>query len=401
MKLSVLTSSVSRNAGGLFTSVRKLTLAVQKIGVTCQVHAFKDDYTKRDAEFWNPLNVYAYARRGFSFFPVSKSMLRAVIDSQPDIVHCHGLWLFPSIVDLSIRRRLNVPYVISPRGMLDPWAVKNSAWRKKLIGFLFENNHLRNATCIHALCQSEADSIRVYGLKNPIAVIPNGMDLPIFNPSTFNVQGTRKKRKLLFLGRIHPKKGIKELIEAWSKVREAWEGEWDLIIAGWDDGGHLDSLKNHASSLGLQWSVKELDSEHCSPFSSTALHFVGPKFGVEKNVLLRCVDAFILPSFSEGLPMSVLEAWAHGLPVLMTPQCNLLEGFTAGAAIKIAPNPDDVAGGLLSLFSMNDVDRQQVGQRGLALVKEKFTWSKIAAEMNEVYQWVLGGGQIPGCVRID
>ena len=399
MKLSVQIASVSRNAGGLFVSVRRLTQFIQKDGVACQVHAFEDEHTDLDVCAWVPLEVATYARKGLPFFPVSESMRHAVIDSHPDIGHCHGLWLYPSLVDLSIERRLNVPYVISPHGMLDPWAVKNSAWKKKLIGFLFENRHLRNAACIQALCQSEAASLRAYGLKNPIAVIPNGMDLPDSNPSTFNVQRSTKRRRLLFLGRIHPKKGLKELIEAWNMVQEAWESEWDMIIAGWDDGGHLNNLKRQASSLGLQWSVDELDSELRSP--SSALHFVGPKFGTEKDMLLRSADAFILPSFSEGLPMSVLEAWAHGLPVLMTPQCNIPEGFAAEAAIRFESNPVDIATGLLSLFSMNDADRQKMGQRGLALVKDTFTWTKVAAEMHAVYQWVLGGGQAPDCMRFD
>lgn len=399
MKLSVITGSVSRNAGGLFTSVRKLTQAIQKNGVACQVHAFEDENTDADVGAWAPLDVVAYAGKGLPSFQVSVPMRSAVVDIHPDIVHCHGLWLYPSIVGLTVNSKLNVPYVISPRGMLDPWAVKNSAWKKKLMGILFENRHLRKSACIHALCQSEADSIRAYGLKNPIAIIPNGIDLPDFDHSMLNVQRSKKKRKLLFLGRIHPKKGLKELIDAWSMVQEAWRKDWELIIAGWDEGGHLDSLEKQVSSLGLQWSVDELDSELCSP--SSVIHFVGPKFGAEKDVLLSSVDAFILPSFSEGLPMSVLEAWAHGLPVLMTPQCNIPEGFAAGAAINIEPNPNDVATGLLSLFSMSDADRLQMGQRGLALVKEKFTWTKIAAEMYAVYQWILEGGQAPDCVRFD
>ena len=389
MKLSVLTASISRNAGGLFTSVRKLTQAIQKNGVACRVHAFKDEYTAADVGAWAPLDVVAYVGIGLPFFPVSRTMQHAVTNSYPDIVHCHGLWLYPSLVDLTINSRLNVPYVISPRGMLDPWAVKNSAWKKKLIGMLFENRHLRKSACIHALCQSEADSIRAYGLKNRIAVIPNGIDSSSQNdfalpPWQGNIENGRKV--LLYLGRLHPKKGLSNLLTAWKQAKEKTNGDdWSLAIAGWGQRGHEDELKEQVTALGLNREVV----------------FLGSQFGDAKAACYHHADAFVLPSFSEGLPMAVLEAWAHGLPVLMTPQCNIPEGFTTDAAIKVEPNPDDIAAGLLALFSMNEADRVKMGQRGLVLVNEKFTWTKVAAEMHAVYQWVLGGGQAPDCVRFD
>lgn len=399
MKLSILTASVSRNAGGLFTSVRKLTQSIQKDGVACQVHAFKDEHTGADVGAWVPLDVTTYAGKGFPFFPVSLPMRNAVIASYPDIVHCHGVWQYPSLIDLAIKSKLSVPYVISLRGMLDAWAVKNSAWKKKLIGFLFENRHLRNASCIHALCQSEADSIRAYGLKNPIAIIPNGVDLSDFAPSAFNLQGLKKRRRLLFLGRIHPKKGLRELIEAWAMVQEAWGANWELVIAGWDDGGHLDGLKKQATSLGLQWAAGELGSDLCP--SSSAFHFVGPKFGAEKDSLLRSVDAFILPSFSEGLPMSVLEAWSYGLPVIMTSQCNIPLGFDLRAAVRIDPEAESIAEGLRHFFSLPNDEQEAMGLRGRRMVEKQFTWEKIAEDMCSVYKWILGGGSPPACVRLD
>ena len=401
MKLNVLTASVSRDAGGLFASVRKLTQAVKTLDIMCQVYAFEDEHTGVDVGAWAPLEVVAYARKGPPFFPVSLPMRRAVIDSHPDIVHCHGIWLYPSIVNLSIQSKQNVPYVISPRGMLDSWATRNSQWKKKLAGWAFENRHLRGAACFHALSQSEAESIRAYGLKNPIARIPNGVDLPEIDRSTFNVQRSTNKRKLLFLGRIHPKKGLKELIEAYSKAHSLTPkvSSWQLLIAGWDDGGHLESLKQQAAELGL-WSGARnqesgISSDLRSPISD--LYFMGPKYGEEKDRLFREVDAFILPSFSEGLPMSVLEAWSYGLPVLMTDFCNLPEGFRADAAIRIEPDSDSIAQGLLQMVSMAESDLQGMGMRGRKLVEEQFTWDRIAVQMKAVYKWCLGGVK-PDCV---
>ncbi len=113
---------------------------------------------------------------------------------------------------------------------------------------------------------------------------------------------------------------------------------------------------------------------------------------------MRSVDAFILPSFSEGLPMSVLEAWAYELPVVMTPFCNLPEGFDAGAAILIQPDRSSIREGLLSLFEYSDVDLKTMGQKGRSLVASKFTWPTIAADMKSVYAWCLGGGDKPACM---
>lgn len=396
MKICVL-SGITHKAGGLFYAVNSLCKGLNRQGCAVSVVGREDDVPKEAMDAWGALPVAPYKAYG----PLGSSLkLRNLLKiSDADVVHQHGIWMDDQWAALQWQKKTGRPVVVSPHGMLDPWAVRNSAWKKKLVGLIFANESLHKATCIHALCQSEADSIRAYGLENPIAIIPNGIDLPDFDHSMRKVQCSKKKRKLLFLGRIHPKKGLKELIAAWSMVPEACRNEWELIIAGWDDGGHLDSLKKQASTLGLQWSVDELDSELCS--AATDLHFVGPKFGEEKYELLRSSEAFILPSFSEGLPMSVLEAWAHALPVLMTPQCNIPEGFAMGSAIKIEPNPDDVGAGLLTLFSMNDADRVQMGQMGLRMVKEKFTWAKIAAEMHAVYQWILGRAQAPDCVRFD
>ena len=117
---------------------------------------------------------------------------------------------------------------------------------------------------------------------------------------------------------------------------------------------------------------------------------------MEKQELLRSADAFILPSLSEGLPMSVLEAWSYRLPVVMTPECNLSEGFATNAAIRIETAVESIAEGLETLFSMSESDLHAMGAKGRALVEERFTWQTIAAQMREVYDWMLGGGTPPG-----
>ncbi|WP_448873263.1 glycosyltransferase [Desulfobulbus propionicus] len=396
MNIAIL-SGITRSAGGVFYAVSSLCKALVKQDVGVLVIGWGGTEFQEDLEAWGKVSVSSYKASG----PLKSSLaVRHLLKtSAVDMVHQHGIWLDDQWAALQWQKQTGRPVIISPHGMLDPWAVRNSAWKKKLVGWLFANESLRKAACIHALCQSEAEAVRTYGLKNPVAVIPNGVVLPDFDHSTFNFQRPTRRRRLLFLGRIHPKKGLKELIEAWSLVQGAWRNDWELIIAGWDDGGHLDGLKTQASSLRLHWSVEELASDFCSRPST--LYFLGPKFGEEKDALLRSVDAFILPSFSEGLPMSLLEAWSYGLPVVMTPQCNIPLGFEQGAAVRIDPETESIAEGLRQFFSLPDDEQKAMGLRGRRMVEEQFTWEKIAEDMCSVYKWVLGGGSPPACVRFD
>jgi poly(glycerol-phosphate) alpha-glucosyltransferase len=314
--------------------------------------------------------------------------------------------------------------------MLDPWAVRNSAWKKRIAHAFYEGAHLRETACIRALCESEARAIRNFGLKNPIAIIPNGIDLE-------NVDGSQTKgapwaevveggkRVLLFLGRIHPKKGLVNLLKAWGASQSpqqsnAKAAEWVLAIAGWDQGGHEAELKRICTGLGIAWAdmraagapepgfsdrLGSLPSggSNSSPGSAgqPSVVFLGPQFSEAKALCYAKCDAFILPSFSEGLPMVILEAWAHRKPVLMTPECNLPEGVAANAAICFETDVENVLGGLRSLFEMTDEERLEMGVRGHELASKRFDWDQIAHETKVLYEWVLGGGQKPDCLWED
>jgi poly(glycerol-phosphate) alpha-glucosyltransferase len=129
--------------------------------------------------------------------------------------------------------------------------------------------------------------------------------------------------------------------------------------------------------------------------------FPGPLFGSEKTAALGRADAFVLASFSEGMPMTVLEAWAHRLPVIMTPQCNLPEGFQAEAALRVDPTISSLADGLARMFSMSDMDRRRMGDAGRRLVEERFSWDRAAEQLSSIYRWLLGGGDRPACVDLS
>ena len=388
--VGLLTASVSRRAGGLYDATRHLAHALHALALDVQVFGLADPDTERDQPGWGALPVQTADVRGPRFFGYAPTLNAALQNAHLDLLHTHGLWMYPSAAGLRWAHAPGKPYLITPHGMLDPWAVRNARWKKRLAGWLYENAHLRGAACLHALCEAEADAIRAYGLRNPICIIPNGIDPPAAtrpDPPPWRTALPTDANILFYLGRLHPKKGLPHLLRAWSLARSthAPADAWHLVIAGWDQGDHESELKRWAQQHGLQ---------HC-------VHFVGPQFDAAKHASYRHADACILPSFSEGLPMTVLEAWSYGLPVLMTPQCNLPEGFQADAAIQINPEPEHIAQGLTALFAMPDHDRTAMGERGRALVAQRFNWPGIAQQMRSVYQWVLGQGERPECVISD
>jgi poly(glycerol-phosphate) alpha-glucosyltransferase len=240
-------------------------------------------------------------------------------------------------------------------------------------------------------------------------VVPNGVELPE-GLTTEDTESTEGKKRLLFLGRIHPKKGLVGLLKAWAEIQKPNAGiknskDWQLVIAGWDQGGHEGELRALCSELGLKTASRfshegtgsteglNLKIKALTPDAERAdVVLCGPAFGKEKEELLRSASAFILPSLSEGLPMSVLEAWAYELPVVMTPECNLPEGFASQAALEIRNSQMGNANweGLRTLLDMSDSDRIEMGRRGRRLVEEKFTWPKVAAQIKSLYEEILG-----------
>lgn len=388
LSLGVLTASISRQAGGLFGVIPPLARNLSGQGYAVSVFSMVDKFTSIDSLHLGDVRLVVCNGLGPQAFGYASELRKELDSADLDLVHTHGLWMYPSVAALRWAARWQKPLVVSPHGMLDSWALQNSRWKKRIAGWLYENRHLRSAACLHALNDAEYVAIRAYGLTNPVAIIPNGVELPELDkkaPPPDWSSDLDGMRVLLFLGRLHPKKGLANLLRAWARTRQAPNSveDWRLVIAGWDQGGHEAELKRLAESLKLAESVR----------------FIGPQFGAQKTASLARADAFILPSLSEGLPMAVLEAWAHSLPVLMTAQCNLPEGFASGAAVEIHPKADRMVEGLEDFLELPDAERLEMGKHGRQLVEAKFAWDGIAGRMAEVYRWLAKGGERPACVR--
>jgi poly(glycerol-phosphate) alpha-glucosyltransferase len=191
---------------------------------------------------------------------------------------------------------------------------------------------------------------------------------------------------LLYLGRIHPKKGLRDLLRAFDECRRHGPreaGDWVLVVAGWGEPGHIRCLREDIHSLEL----------------GNCARFVGELHGKAKTSAFAHAEAFVLPSYSEGLPMTALEASAHGLPAVLTEECHLSSLGEAEAAIEVPCGCPGVSRGLQRLLSTNEAERGAMGDKARAIVAREFAWERVAAEMRHVYDWILGGGDPPACVE--
>ncbi len=400
MRIAVLTPCISRLAGGIFEIERRLAQSLAALpDASVEVFGVADEFSQADDSLWAPLKPESFSYIGPAFFRYSAGLASGFADCSADVAHLHALWMHTSLVIRSWSRLRRRPYVTTLHGMLDPWAVKNARWKKRLSALLYERDCLSSAACLQANSEAELVSARAFGLKNPICIIPNGIDLPSGIPAAPPWKGTVEagRKVLLYLGRLHPKKGLPVLLKAWAAIPRE---DWVLAVAGWDQHGHEAELMEQCDQLGLSWAALRA-ARPPTRDSLPAVIFLGPQHGGAKDACYAACDGFVLPSLSEGLPMAVLDAWANGKPVLMTPECNLPEGFAAEAALRAQPEEQSLAAGLRELLQATDCERQTMGARGLALVRERFTWQCVAEQMLAVYRWVIGGGEPPACVSRD
>ena len=312
-----------------------------------------------------------------------KSILREMdsLCSIPTVLHSHGVWLPLNHWACQGAHRAGIPLIIQPHGMLEPWAMNFKAYKKRLAMALFQRRDLQNAHALIATSLSECENIRNLGFRQPIAVIRNGVKFHDQEPTSQLRYKERDRRTVLFLSRVHPKKGLINLVRAWANL--APRG-WCLKIAGPDESGHLQEVMALVKKLGLESSVE----------------YVGEVDGERKSLLYRRADIFVLPTFTENFGVVVAEALAHGVPVITTrgaPWADL-ETFRCGWWVDIGVEP--LVQALREAIGLNDDERQAMGQRGQEFIR-RYDWDDIARQTVEVYRWVLGQGAKPDCVYVD
>ena len=281
------------------------------------------------------------------------------------LVHIHGLWNpFQHRMAIEVRRR-GIPYVVSPRGMLEPWAIGQKRWKKRLAWWLYQRADLQRASLLHATAQSEADQFRRLGLRTPTVVIPNGVDIPELEACDGVHASESSKRVAVFLSRLHPKKGLPMLAEAWARLDTQ---HWSLRVVGPDVGGHRRELEERLDGLGVRnW------------------EFTGAIFGEDKSRTLRQAELFLLPTYSENFGIAIAEALAHELPVLTTTGTPW-DGLKAeGCGWWVEPSVEAIEDALRVALRLDRRELRRMGERGRAWMQRDFQWSVIAETMRAAY----------------
>ena len=294
-----------------------------------------------------------------------------------NLVHIHGLWNLNATLAAIIARWENIPYIITPHGMLDRWALARSRFKKLVFGYLLERRNLRRAARVHFLNDEECAEAK--NLEEPLQtfVLPNGVfadrfdHLPQKTTLSQSYPQLEGKVVVLFLGRLHPKKGFDLLLPAFALALETCP-LLHLLLAGPDEGGYKALLEAQSESLGLL----------------SKITFVGMVSGELKRAAFASADYFVLPSHQEGDSVAVKEAMACRLPVLITPACHFPEVQEAGAGLVVAPDVSSWHKALISLY-MDEQARIQMGNQARSLVHARYTWQKVVHQLIDEYRRIL------------
>lgn len=337
------------------------------------VLAPEDQYSAVDSVNWLPIKVRTLPVSGPKSFRFAPGLIDELSALAPNIVFLHGLWQFPTVAVLKWHASSRKPFVVSPHGMLEPWSLQQSKLKKRLATMLYQGPCIRRASCIRATSLMEAESVRKAGYKNPIALIPNGVTVPKHLPSRRPNEG---RRRALFLSRIHPKKGLLNLISAWAAIRPP---DWELLIMGPDECGHLAEVRVAVRKASLDQSVVFLDEV----------------WGDQRFQVYRDSDLFVLPSFSENFGLVIAEALACGVPVITTRRTPWEELLSMDCGWWIETGVAPLIEALREAMGCPPVRLREMGARGQQLVQAKYTWPPIAAKALELSEWLLGKRPIP------
>lgn len=377
MKLLTFVTSIDLRGGGPSRSVPILAKGLAEEGVDVTLLTQRTEQMNlRDLEGTN-VKLRTYER--FS----AKEIEAWIKEEKFDIIQLQSVWDLPYHHVAKIARKQGVPYLITPRGMLEPWSLQQKKWKKKLALWLYQMRDLKKASCIFTTADMEAEHVHRLGVNVPCSVIPNGIETSGYPCRSGE---THREKRVLFLSRIHEKKGIEILIEAFSKLREESleTRDWSVMIVGNGEAEYIDSLKQKVKSMGMEGCIQILP----------------PVFGEAKRELYQSSALFCLPSYSENFGMVIAEAMSCGVPAITTTNCpwKILNETYTGWCIDLTV--ENLKKALKEAMAMDSAELYEKGQRASQLVYEQYNYRNVARRAKELYEWILKGGSAPEFVRM-
>lgn len=372
-----VTTASGASAAGVFASIRGVVEHLGRRGRLDVELLHAVAAGAADGHEWSIPGIVRrpWTSRGPAFFCYGPGLRGLLPSLAASVVHQHGLWQYPSIACADRQRTHGIRRVVSPHGMLHPWALRVRPRRKRAAWIAYERRSAATADVFHATAEAEAGYIRDCGLRQPVAIIPHGVEVAEHLPH----RARDTCRTALFLSRLHPGKRVEDLLTAWSRVQPR---QWKLVIAGPDDAGHRATLESLARTLGV-----------------VDVGFTGPVYGEQKDRLFRNADLFILPSLSENFGLVVAEALACGVPVITTTGTPWNRLPALGCGWWIPPGSGSLTEALREAVAMDADSLAAMGRRGWEHARSDLTWDRVAMQYEALYGWLVGGGATPPFVE--
>lgn len=294
-----------------------------------------------------------------------------------DIFHTNGLWMFPNVTPIKLAYENHKKSVLSPRGTMSSESLKFSKIKKFIFYILFQRSVLKKVDLIHVTSADEMKDVRNFGLTQPITIIPNGIDI-----HKIKYKKDNKKFKLIYLGRIHPKKGIENAVKAWSAVANDFPN-WTFEIAGEGDKKYEKKIKSFISKS-----------------KSSTVKFIGPIYGEEKIKFIQTSDVLIMPSYNENFGMVVAEALANNTPVICGKNTPWSDVSLKNCGWHIPNDFKSIEKTFLEVFSKSKIDLFNKGKNGRLWMKESYSWGEVAKKMILSYEWLLSNKNKPDWIHL-
>ena len=384
-RLNVLhvTPSMSPSWGGPAVVASELTTELVRKGVRCEIvtaHGYRVG-TGQVPTLGVPITSFATELPARLWAGYSREVSRFLNDraNSFDLIHIHEIWHYPAFAAFCAARKYRIPYMVTIHGELSEWGLRQKALKKRIYRLCLLDRMLRSAGILHAITDTEKKQILNLGYDAPVVVTPNGIEPSRFealpSPLSFmqRFPELKGKRVILFMGRLHPKKGLDILARSFSMIVRRFDNAV-LLVVGPDKFGTRAAMQSILHAEGL------LDRSI----------FTGLLTGRDKLAAMSCADLFVLPSHSDVLGIAVLEAMAARLPVVITTKCEFPEVSENEAGLVVETDEASIAAGISRLLEDEPL-RRHMGQQGYKLVTEHYTWPAATAVMADLYKGLAAG----------